>query len=141
MALCTMMTPVATCVGGAFSCCFSTWIPCFVEKVGYFTQHDKEQHLRAYLLILCFGFFGLYVPLMIICARADDGDCWSTGGDMPGANIGMLAGIFIGVGFAGLVVTLLRKIKEYRTVGGDVENQDKPNVSFAVTVGEEGARD
>ena len=60
---------------------------------------------------------------------------------MPGANIGMLAGIFIGVGFAGLVVTLLRKIKEYRTVGGDVENQDKPNVSFAVKVGEEGARD
>ena len=148
MALCTMMTPVATCVGGSFSCCFSTKISSFVEKKGYFTHNDKKQHLLAYLLILCFGFFGLYVPLTIICAKADDakwalfkggGQCWSTEGDMPGVNIGTFAGIFIGVGVAGLVVTLLRKTKEYSTVGGDVEIQDKPNVSFPVKLEEEGA--
>ena len=141
-----MMTPVATCVGGAFSCCFSTKISCFVEKKGYFTHNDKKQHLLAYLLILCFGFFGLYVPLTIICAKADDaewalfkgdGKCWSTEGytnDAPGVNIGRFAGIFIGVGVGGLVVTLLRKTKEYSTVGGDVENQDKAEAKFPVQV-------
>ena len=149
--MCTLMTPVATCFGGAFSCCFSTKISCFVGKEGYFTRNDKKRHLLAYLLILCFGLFGLYVPLTIICAKADDAewalfyvdesDCWSAGGEFSfsGFYIGAFAGIFIGVGVGGLVVTPFRKTKEYSTVGGDVENQDKPNVSFPVKLEEERA--
>ena len=72
----SMMTPVATCVGVCFSCCLFN-CGCCVRNEGYFTHNDKKTHLGLY--------FGLYVPLTIICAKAYnaewaliivDGTCW-----------------------------------------------------------------
>ncbi len=130
--MCTFMAPIASCVGGSLSGCLTTRIPGLVEEVGSFTKLDRKRHLLFYTLILSVGFFGLYLPLTFVCARADggdwslfksDGECWSEGGTMPGKTLGLAAGGFIGVGFAGLLVTLCRKTKELGIV--DVEKQDE----------------
>lgn len=68
-------------------------------------------------LLLAPGFFFLYLPLTILCARADHrpwrlypGDslnCMSEGGDFLFGNLGLLAGLAMGAGFAGLLCIFL----------------------------------
>jgi len=60
------------------------------------------------------GLFGLYLPLTILCAKADhdrwkpykgEGECWSEGSGAY-ANLGIAAGALMGFGVGGLIILL-----------------------------------
>jgi hypothetical protein len=84
-----------------------------------FTRREKWIHLGTWLLVFFIGLLGMFLPLSLMCAEADGvpwssfewwskGECWSTGGSMPGRTLGAWAGIFCGVGAGGFFVTLCR---------------------------------
>eukprot|EP00751_Fragilariopsis_kerguelensis_P007252 CAMPEP_0170801780 /NCGR_PEP_ID=MMETSP0733-20121128/28781_1 /TAXON_ID=186038 /ORGANISM="Fragilariopsis kerguelensis, Strain L26-C5" /LENGTH=98 /DNA_ID=CAMNT_0011154641 /DNA_START=332 /DNA_END=628 /DNA_ORIENTATION=- len=70
------------------------------------------------------------------CANADgvpwgsfdwftQGDCWSTGGTLDGTSLGTWAGIFLGVGGAGFLVTVARTARpDPHEVQTDMEDKD-----------------
>jgi len=78
---------------------------------------DRKKQALVFAGIFAFGFLVLYLPLTIICARADgarwklyptEGECWSEGGSAPGADLGLLAGAVMGFGLAGLLVVAVQ---------------------------------
>jgi len=111
LCLCCCLTSVSACVSG----CFGSCINCNSE--GTFTRKVKTGYLIAYGSLFLVGFFGFYLPLTFLCAKADgdnwalfkgEGACWNeeNGSDsMP--VLGVLAGFSIGIGFSCFLCTLI----------------------------------
>jgi len=102
------------CVGEGSCCCNKD-----CQNDWPFTRREKWIHLGAWLVVFLIGLLGMFLPLSLVCAKADGvpwsslewwskGECWSTGGSMPGTTLGVFAGIFCGVGAGGLLITLCR---------------------------------
>lgn len=77
---------------------------------------DRKGLMSLFGALLLGGFVVLYLPLTILCARADgdrwklykgEGDCWSEGGEGTGISLGLFAGAIMGFSLAGLCVTLM----------------------------------
>lgn len=94
--------------------------------------------------LLAIGIIGLYVPLIVLCAKYDgesvatamySGACWSTGGRMPYTNLGLCAGIFTGIGLTGCLWLLIARLRGSAAADQDqavrfVDVEDGPEATF-----------
>jgi len=118
---CTFLTPVGACLGCSSWCCAKNLDS---EKIGQF------RYFAAALLVI--GIFGLYLPLTVLCARVQgasweiyptDGECWSEGSGVY-ANLGVAAGLCIGAGATGFIVTqILYRNQSARSLDSEAPNE------------------
>jgi hypothetical protein len=115
--MCTLIgCPVGLALGGSFpawNCC-----PLQSSNTPWIEFRGVDVTVICFLVFLFFAsFFGLYIPLTILCARAGgvpwslyptDGECWSEGGSMPYVSLGQMAGFLMGFAACGLLATALK---------------------------------
>ncbi|KAL9190006.1 hypothetical protein ACHAXT_009681 [Thalassiosira profunda] len=132
---CTMIScPVGLCAGSAAAVTLGN------ERTAL---HPEGRSRRGLLVLfgglLLAGLLFLYLPLTIMCARADkapwvpykgSGHCWSEGTG-TGADLGLAAGAVMGTGLSGLLCVLFRGYG-HREDSCDAEETEQANVQMIV---------
>jgi hypothetical protein len=113
MCMCTLVgSPIGLVVGSSTCCCRLQRDPPLVVFRGV-----DATLICFFAFLLLASFVALYIPLTVLCARADgvpwklyptEGECWSEAGTVPWTHLGTAAGFLMGFAAVGLAVAVGR---------------------------------
>jgi hypothetical protein len=116
MCCCTLLgSPIGLTVGSSTACCKIHILQRDPPLVVFRGVDATLICFFAFLLLA--SFVGLYIPLTVLCARADgvpwkfyptEGECWSEGGAGTWMGLGLAAGFLMGFATVGLAIAVCR---------------------------------